>query len=351
MCRSAISAQIGSIARGGAQTLKHSGGQRSIAQRPREQGSVNAYFHSHAAFWRDVYASGGVQAEIYQARHATTLAWIDSLSLAPGARVLEIGCGAGHLAVALAQRGLCVHAIDSATAMVDLTRQHAAESGVTETLRVETGDTSSLRFADESFDLVLAIGVIPWLQWPELAVQEMARVVRSGGYVILTADNWARLTHLLDPGFWLMPVISPLKQRIRDTVERIEVRRWPPDEISATFHRHGTIDRMLSRRGLVKVRGITIGFGPFRFLGRPVIPESWGIPLHYQLQRLADRDMPIMRSTGAQYLVLAMRPISLARIACASGQRSIPDPISYQVRMHTSQSACGRTPVRPYSPN
>src|SRR5947209_5082596 len=102
------------------------------------------------------------------------LDWIDSLAPAPGSQVLEIGCGAGVMAVSLAQRGFCVHAIDSAEAMVELARQHATESGTSETLSLSVGDVYALAFEDEAFDLVIAIGVIPWLEQAELAMQEMA---------------------------------------------------------------------------------------------------------------------------------------------------------------------------------
>ena len=74
-------------------------------------------------------------------------------------------------------------------AMVEQARQHAAESGVIESLSLDVGDVYALTFEDSSFVLVIAIGVIPWLARPELAMQEMARVTRAGGHVILTADN------------------------------------------------------------------------------------------------------------------------------------------------------------------
>src|SRR5437764_8075022 len=96
----------------------------------RQQENVNAYFHSHSSYWKDIYAGGAVQAEILRARQAAVLAWIEDLSLAPGTRVLEIGCGAGLLAVSLVQRGLRVYAIDSTEAMIEQARRHAEESGI-----------------------------------------------------------------------------------------------------------------------------------------------------------------------------------------------------------------------------
>src|SRR6266699_1134237 len=84
-----------------------------------QQEKVNAYFQSRLSFWREIYASGGVFAEIIQDRHATVLAWVESLALPPGSQVLEVGCGAGFMALALAQRGFRVHAIDSVESMIE----------------------------------------------------------------------------------------------------------------------------------------------------------------------------------------------------------------------------------------
>src|SRR5260221_13254232 len=164
-----------------------------MASHRRQQEKVGAYFQSMSSYWTDIYASGSVQGKVYRERQAAALAWIDSLALVPGSKVLEIGCGAGFLSVALAQRGLRVHAIDPAEAMVELARRHAVEAGTAELLSVDLGDICALAFEDGCFDLVIAIGVMAYLKRPELAIQEMARVIRPGGHVILTAGNRAGL--------------------------------------------------------------------------------------------------------------------------------------------------------------
>lgn len=273
-----------------------------------EQAKVNAYFESQSSYWKDIYASRGVQGEIYRERHAAVRAWIDSLGLAPGSQVLEIGCGAGFMAIALAQRGLRVQAIDSAEAMVEQARQHAAESGVAELLSVEVGHAYPLAFEDGFFDLVLIIGVIPWLERPELAIQEMARVTKPGGHIILTTDNRARLIYLFDP--WLNPALQPLRKGVKAMLARTGLIHRSPDAVNSTLHPRRFIDAALARAELLKMRGMTLGFGPFSFLRCRVIPEPLGTMLHCRLQRFADRDVPGFRSTGAQYLVLARRSAS-----------------------------------------
>ena len=61
----------------------------------RVQNLVEDVFESSWSYWRDVYGDDSFAAAVYQARHDGALAWIDSLHLPAGSRVLEIGCGAG----------------------------------------------------------------------------------------------------------------------------------------------------------------------------------------------------------------------------------------------------------------
>lgn len=271
----------------------------------RQQEKVDEYFQSQSTFWKEIYTSNGIYAEIHRNRYATVLSWIQNLMLTPDSKVLELGCGAGLLAVALAQQGIHVLAIDSVENMVEQARRHAVESGTSELLSVNLGNVYSLPYEDGSFDLVIAIGVIPWLERPDLAIQEMARVTRSGGYLLLTADNRARLNIVLDP--WLNPALTPLKERVKDMLDRLGLRCKSLNDIGATSHSRRYIDLLLMRAGLIKTRSTTLGFGPFSLLRRTILPESFGTKLHFQLQRLADRNVPVLRSSGAHYIVLARK--------------------------------------------
>ncbi len=66
-------------------------------------------------------------------------------------------------------------------------------------------------------------------------------------------------------------------------------------------------DSLLSTAGLKKVEGMTLGFGSFSFLSYKLLPDSIGVKVHHKLQSLADRRFPVLRSTGAQYIVLAKK--------------------------------------------
>lgn len=276
---------------------------------PPEQASVNRYFDLESSYWQEVYASSDVQGEVYRDRTVTVLDWIDALPPQPNPRVLEIGCGAGFLSAALAQRHYSVEAIDASSAMVELAQQRAAESGLETSISVSHGDVNALTYEDGTFDIVIAIGVIPWIDAPALAIREMARVVKPGGYVIVTADNRARLTHLLDPR--LNPILRPLKHKVRDLLRSSGIYNPTKSDVRASFHSRRFVDDAVTAAGLAKTRHTTIGFGPFTLFGRTLVHEPAGTTIHRRLQNLADRDVPIIRTTGAQYLVLCSRPASL----------------------------------------
>lgn len=284
---------------------------------------VNAYFQLQSTYWKEIYASSGLYGEIYRNRHNAVLDLVDSLDLPPGTRVLEIGCGAGLMSIALARRGFHVYAIDSVETMIEQARKLARESGFTGILSVDIGDAYSLTFEDESFDLVIAVGVIPWLDRPDLAIQQMARVTMPAGYVIVTVNNWARLTNFLDP--WLNPALVPLKRGVKDLLDRVGLRRRSLSDIGALNHSRRFIDEAMARVKFIKDRSMTLGFGPFTLFRHTVIPESLGIRLHYRLQLLADRNVPLFRSTGAHYIVLARKSISRPLTSSKSAEKSISD--------------------------
>jgi hypothetical protein len=131
----------------------------------------------------------------------------------------------------------------------------------------------------------------------------MARVVKPEGYVFLNSDNLMRLNNLIDPR--RNPALAPLKLLLKRTFEKAALRKPRLDLI----HMHTTtyIDRVLSRNRLEIEKAFTLGFGPFSFLGRTLLPHSIGIRLHSWLQALADHGVVGLRSTGSQYVVLARK--------------------------------------------
>ena len=112
--------------------------------------------------------------------------YLELLGVAPGERVLDLGCGSGVVTRAIAQRvapdGLAVGA-DTSPALLALAREHADAAGIGRFIEFEEGDCRNLAYSDASFDAVVAASVLAHVHGPERALAEMVRVTRPGGRV------------------------------------------------------------------------------------------------------------------------------------------------------------------------
>jgi ubiquinone/menaquinone biosynthesis C-methylase UbiE len=266
---------------------------------------VNEYFESSSDYWKEIYFDTGLLPTIYQYRHDVTLRWIRELSLPTNARILEVGCGAGLLTVALARNGHMVDAIDSTAAMLGMARKEAVDRGVQSLVRFHVADAHTLPFDAQTFDLVIAIGVIPWLHSEQAALHEMHRVLKPGGYLLATADNNARLNRLLDP--LSSPIFKPLRATAKRLLELCGA--WSPDSrFQPKRHYPYEVHRLIRRCSFRRVKSCTVGFGPFTFFGKQLLSDPAGVALHRRLQSLAaGRGMPPFAWTGSHYLMLATR--------------------------------------------
>ena len=114
-------------------------------------------------------------------------------------RVLDVGCGPGHAALAFAERGASLAAVDLSEAMLEQARRLAAERGLAD-VEFRRGDVESLPFPDASFEVVTSRYSAHHYPHPERALAEVARVLRPGGCFLLS-DTVAPEDHTLDTFF------------------------------------------------------------------------------------------------------------------------------------------------------
>jgi ubiquinone/menaquinone biosynthesis C-methylase UbiE len=98
-------------------------------------------------------------------------------------RILDVGCGDAALAVALADRGGIVTGVDADRRMLAAGRARAEARGVA--VHLLQGDIRALPFPDGSFDIVVAVTVLCFMDDAARAVGEMARVLRPGGRLLI----------------------------------------------------------------------------------------------------------------------------------------------------------------------
>jgi SAM-dependent methyltransferase len=138
----------------------------------------------------------------------------DTLDLRPGQSVLDVGCGPGRHALALAARGLDVTGIDASPDFVTLARDAATTRGLP--ARFDCHDVRDLA-ADGEFDALLCLcqGGFGLLGGRDdvTVFRQLVRAVRPGGLLAVSAFSLLFATRFLEPGETLDPATGVLHER------------------------------------------------------------------------------------------------------------------------------------------
>lgn len=118
-----------------------------------------------------------------------------ALSHARGPRVLDVGCGPGHMALELARNGFHVVGIDVSTASLEVAARVLAENPFREgfgSLRYVNDDFLSWETMPESFEMVCFFGNLHHCESPEAVLDKVSRILTRGGRVIVEepARDW-----------------------------------------------------------------------------------------------------------------------------------------------------------------
>src|SRR6187549_1297755 len=134
--------------------------------------------------------------------HPGRLQAIQRMGIQPDDRVLEVGVGTG-INLSLYPKDSAITGIDFSSSMLEKARERAVRKDVPHRVRLLQMDAADLKFADDSFDIVYAPYLISVVPDPVKVAQEMSRVCRPGGRVII-------LNHFLSPN----PILSKLERMI-----------------------------------------------------------------------------------------------------------------------------------------
>jgi SAM-dependent methyltransferase len=152
----------------------------------------------------------------------------DIAAVAPdGARVLEVGCGPGHLAVRLAHHEFDVTGLDLDLAMIARAQANTDRAGNRGGRRPSflVGDVAALAFPDRSFDLVVStLSMHHWAD-PAAGLAEIGRVLRPGARALIWDFRPGVRPHLFGPRHAHIP--DPLEHTRNSGFRVVNATPWP----------------------------------------------------------------------------------------------------------------------------
>lgn len=116
---------------------------------------------------------------------------IDLLDPKPGQRILDLGCGTGHLARAIADRGAVVIGVDHSSAMIEQAR--ANYPGI----QFEIADATDFS-GDTPFDAVFSNAVLHWVRDAEGAARSISRALKPGGRLVAEFGGRGNVSQIIE---------------------------------------------------------------------------------------------------------------------------------------------------------
>jgi ubiquinone/menaquinone biosynthesis C-methylase UbiE len=126
--------------------------------------------------------------------------------------VLDIGCGNGDYSIELAKASASVVALELSRERVEIVKKKSAEQLAQ--VKLVLADAHRTPFKDSAFDFILCRNVIEHVDHPQKLTTEMARLLKPGGAVQITAPNRYSISQLLRDEHYRLPLVAILPQRM-----------------------------------------------------------------------------------------------------------------------------------------
>lgn len=263
-------------------------------------------------YTRDVYAGKWLgsrefrlQSDYYRRDHYYDT--LNAIAREPGSRVLDCGVGTGEFfARELIRSGKEFYGIDFAAKLIRECKELFWSIG--EQVRIGMARLEELPFPSGVFDVTFAIGVLPYVPEPDVAVREMVRVTRKGGLVVFDAMNKWHVSQLINfwycalescpAGFEIINALKGIKKRIFGESHIKEVR----EELNYRLLSPLTIGRILK---VLPVTYYSRGYNVLLPLSLPILGHRSNWCERFPLFSHGLKDQRILKQFGAKLVYYA----------------------------------------------
>jgi len=229
--------------------------------------------------WNAMYAdeTERLEDENYRLRRDLTVAHVLSIAT-PESQVLDLGCGAGPVISALRRHGIATAGLDYSEDMLDNARARLRALQLDDSGLLQ-GDCRHTPYPSRSFDIVVCLGVISYIEDYDPVLDEIDRLLKPGGTALISF----RSVH--NPVF--SDPVALGKRALRTLLTPLLGQRPPAPFEIGRFLDDREVSARMAQRGFAYVDFFGIGFGPFRFAGRKLFSERQSIRISRWLARLA----------------------------------------------------------------
>lgn len=222
-----------------------------------------SFFDQDLRWWQDVYREdlprGFFSFEMRRRLELVAEQLTTEIKAMENPAVLECGCGPGDILKLIEPLPCQLTGLDLNPRYLDLAAEKVPGA------KLLDGNIEELPLPDASFDVVYAVGVLQYLNDDQLAVREISRVTKDGGFVLISVPNYRMLHLLLDP-YYLFRTF----RRILGTKEQLTTAEFDESKIRRFTLKQ--LRKLFADYGMNEIRSMSTSFGPLKFWRREVLP-------------------------------------------------------------------------------